>query len=82
VRTQLAAREAELQACLARSEATGPAGLALQALLDDQGVKGKGGAESVGKLRREWLSTQSYAAQRDFGLLAIENIRAPNKSQV
>lgn len=24
---------------------------------------------------REWLSTQSYAAQRDFGLLAIENIR-------
>lgn len=25
---------------------------------------------------REWLSTQSYAAQRDFGLLAIENIKA------
>ncbi|QSQ25336.1 hypothetical protein JY651_10595 [Pyxidicoccus parkwayensis] len=24
---------------------------------------------------REWLSTQSYQAQRDFGLLAIENIR-------
>jgi len=24
---------------------------------------------------REWLSTQSYAAQRDFGLLAIENIK-------
>ncbi|CAM4006924.1 hypothetical protein COEX109129_03865 [Corallococcus exiguus] len=25
---------------------------------------------------REWLSTQSYAAQREFGLLAIENIKA------
>ncbi|WP_164002181.1 hypothetical protein [Pyxidicoccus caerfyrddinensis] len=24
---------------------------------------------------RQWLSTQSYEAQRDFGLLAIENIR-------
>jgi len=24
---------------------------------------------------REWLSTQSYAAQRDFGLLAVENIK-------
>ena len=24
---------------------------------------------------REWLNTQSYAAQRDFGLLAIENIK-------
>jgi hypothetical protein len=24
---------------------------------------------------REWLSTQSYQAQRDFGLLAIENIK-------
>ncbi|CAM3286161.1 hypothetical protein G4177_12920 [Corallococcus sp. ZKHCc1 1396] len=24
---------------------------------------------------RQWLSTQSYQAQRDFGLLAIENIR-------
>nr|WP_253899671.1 hypothetical protein [Corallococcus carmarthensis] len=24
---------------------------------------------------REWLSTQSYAAQRDFGMLAIENIK-------
>ncbi len=25
---------------------------------------------------REWLRGQSYQAQRDFGLLAIENIRA------
>jgi len=24
---------------------------------------------------REWLSTQSYEAQREFGLLAIENIK-------
>ena len=23
---------------------------------------------------REWLSTQSYEAQREFGLLAIENV--------
>ncbi|NMO13889.1 DUF2381 family protein [Pyxidicoccus fallax] len=41
VRTQLAAREAELQACLTRSEATGPAGLALQDTLDELGVVGK-----------------------------------------
>jgi len=49
VRTQLAAREAELQACLARSEATGPAGLALQGLLDAKGIKGKLGAVGVSK---------------------------------
>ena len=49
VRTQLAAREAELQACLARSEATGPAGLALQGLLDEHGVKGKFVPEGVSK---------------------------------
>jgi len=24
---------------------------------------------------RQWLSTKSYAEQRDFGLLAIENVR-------
>lgn len=24
---------------------------------------------------RQWLSTQSYEAQREFGLLAIENVR-------
>ncbi|MCY1017513.1 hypothetical protein [Pyxidicoccus sp. MSG2] len=24
---------------------------------------------------REWLSTQSFAAQRDFGLMAIQNIQ-------
>ena len=24
---------------------------------------------------RQWLSTQSYEAQREFGLLAIENVK-------
>jgi hypothetical protein len=24
---------------------------------------------------RQWLSTQSYEAQRDFGLLALDNLK-------
>lgn len=68
--TRLAAREAELQSCLARVEAAAPAALALQDLLDERGVVGELG----GKDRTDGLSGFSSMGYRAtaWALVAVD----------